>query len=127
MKDKELMEKEETRKTAAEAEKEPESKVGKEPEKERSEERDFDSEIRELMEKYPELAGRSLPNEVVQAALDGMDLTKAYEIYREERSGAEKERGGNGKTAMRAPVRGVSGGEAVRMQGEDDFLRGFNA
>lgn len=127
MKDKELMEKEKVEKAAAEQEKKTENQSGTEPEKKHSEERDFDSEIRELMEKYPELAGRSLPDEVVMAALDGMDLTRAYEIYCEEQSAAEKERGENGKTAMRAPVRGVSGGEAVRMQGEDDFLRGFNA
>ena len=94
--------------------------------KQHTEERDFDREIRELIEKYPELAGKSLPDEVVMAALDGEDLTKAYEAYREEHSHAEEERGGK-KTALRAPVRGVSGGEAVRMQGEDDFLRGFNA
>ena len=96
-------------------------------EKEHAEERDFDREIRELIEKYPELGGKSLPDEVVLAALDGMDLTKAYEAYRAERSNKESAHAGKEKNAFRAPVRGVSGGEAVRMQGEDDFLRGFNA
>ncbi len=98
-------------------------------------ERDFDSEIRELIGKYPELRGRNLPDEVLMAALDGMDMIEAYEAYRN--AGMLPENGRHGRSkgverqnenaAVRAPVRGVSGGAAVRAQGEDDFLRGFNA
>ena len=42
-------------------------------------ERDFTAEIRELIKQYPEILGKSLPDEVVDAAMGGMDLTEAME------------------------------------------------
>ena len=99
------------------------------------EERDFVGEVARLLEQYPELKGKTLPEEVVLAAMDGEDLIAAYEEYLEEQGLAEmddaedkeslpaKKRSG----VKNAPVRGVSGGSAVTVQGEDDFLRGLNA
>ena len=98
-------------------------------------ERDYVGEVARLLEQYPELKGKTLPEEVVLAAMDGEDLIAAYEEYLEEQGLAElddaddkeslpaKKRSG----VKNAPVRGVSGGSAVTVQGEDDFLRGFNA
>lgn len=113
----------------------PAAEAEKKKEPDTSAERDFDREIRELIEAFPELRGKSLPNEVVMAALDGVSLIDAYEAYRNEKLPAEhesreKDQGverQNENAAVRAPVRGVSGGAAVRAMGEDDFLRGFNA
>ena len=96
------------------------------------EERDYVSEVAKLLENYPELKGKPLPEEVVLTALDGMDLIAAYEEYLEERGfmeedDAEEFRHQKKRSAGKSPVRGVSNGSAVTVQGEDDFLRGFNA
>ena len=112
-----------------------EAEEKKEPTEESPAERDFDREIRELIEAYPELSGKSLPDEVVMAALDGVSLLEAYEAYQNDRLPAKNDRREkdlgverqNENAAVRAPVRGVSGGAAVYARGEDDFLRGFNA
>lgn len=98
-------------------------------------ERDYVGEVARLLEQYPELKGKTLPEEVVLTALDGKDLIAAYEEYLEKRAFAEMNdeedrdpvHRQNRCTAKRAPVRGISGGSAVTVQGEDDFLRGFNA
>lgn len=98
-----------------------------------SKERDYVSEVAKLLENYPELKGKTIPEEVVLSALDGKDLIAAYEEYLEERGFAEEEddtgkfRHQKKRSAGKSPVRGVSGGSAVTVQGEDDFLRGFNA
>lgn len=96
------------------------------------EERDYVSEVANLLESYPELKGKTLPEQVVLAALDGKDLIAAYEEYLEDRGfleedDAEEFRHQKKRPAGKAPVRGVSSGSAVTVQGEDDFLRGFNA
>ena len=98
-------------------------------------ERDYVGEVARLLEQYPELKGKMLPEEVVLTALDGKDLIEAYEEYLEKRAFAEMDDEENAEPVRRqkrnaaknAPVRGVSGGSAVTVQGEDDFLRGFNA
>ena len=43
--------------------------------------RDFIAEIGTLLKKFPELLGKGLPQEVVDAAKDGMSLVEAYEQY----------------------------------------------
>ena len=96
------------------------------------EERDYVSEEAKLLEDYPELKGKTIPEEVVLSAMDGKDLIAAYEEYLQERGFAEEDdaeefRHQKKSPAGKAPVRGVSGGSAVMVQGEDDFLRGFNA
>jgi len=96
------------------------------------EERDYVSEVAKLLEEYPELKGKTIPEEVVLTVLDGKDLIAAYEEYLQERGFAEEDdaedlRHQKKRPAGKAPVRGVSGGSAVTVQGEDDFLRGFNA
>ena len=97
-------------------------------------ERDFRREVTLLLEHYPELKGKTLPDEVAYAAVEGEDLLAAYEAYlaaldaaeidmREKQNAVQQQ---NRRMAERAPVRGISGGSAVKLQGEDDFLRGFN-
>ena len=87
----------------------------------------FRREAEELAERYPEACGKPLPDEVIRAVMDGKSLLEAYEDYLNARS-HESDAGKRDKAAAkRAPVRGVSGGAAVRERGEDDFLRGFHA
>lgn len=75
--------------------------------------RDFIAETRELLKKYPELLGGSLPREVVDKAMEGMSLIEAYEQYISR------------SLRRKAPVTGTAGhGGAMP---EDDFLRGFNS
>ena len=99
--------------------------------KQGGDDRDFVREVAQLLEQYPELKGKTIPQKVVRAALEGMTLLEAYEAYLAERSAAEIEendsRQQNQRAAKKAPVTGVTGGSAVTAQGEDDFLRGFNA
>lgn len=78
-------------------------------------ERDFKQEVAELLEKFPELVGQRLPQEVVDEAMAGESLVSAYEKYQAKNLRAK------------APVTGVSGGGAVNERGVDDFLRGFNS
>lgn len=77
--------------------------------------RDYLAETRDLLKRYPELVGGKLPREVVDAVLEGMSLTEAYENYLTRNLRAV------------APVTGIAGGAAVNIRGEDDFLRGFNS
>lgn len=75
--------------------------------------RDFLEETRALLKKYPELLGKSLPEEVVNAAMEGMSLVEAYEEYVSK------------NLRRKAPVTGATGHGGVEQ--EDDFLRGFNS
>ena len=79
----------------------------------KQQQRDFQTEIRALLQKYPELRGKSLPQEVVDAAMEGMPLVEAYEQYR------------SAHLRRRSPVTGTAGYGAAEW--EDDFLRGFNS
>lgn len=101
----------------------------------RDEKHDYMRQVEELVEKFPELKGKTIPEEVIRAVMEGKTLVEAYEDYLAEQSlqyfAADGERQMEEKphrrTADNAPVKGVSGGSAVGEQGEDDFLRGFNA
>lgn len=88
---------------------------------------------RALVEAFPELRGKEAPDEVIRAAMQGENLTAAYARYALARSRADNARlerelsarQQNAEAAARAPVRGVSGGAAVKEQGRDPFLAGF--
>lgn len=97
--------------------------------------RDFKPEVAQLLEAYPELKGKQVPQEVVDAALKGQTLTVAYSQYRQRQMQAEFERlqkenqtlKQNAETAKRAPVRGVTRGGPTNEKADDPFLRGFNS
>jgi len=83
-------------------------------------ERDFDGEINELLEEFPEAARQGrLPDEVIEAAGEGRTLADAYRDYALARQG-------QAHPAWSAPVRGVSEGYAVESQGKDAFMTGFD-
>lgn len=97
-------------------------------------ERDYGSEVRELFTQRPELRGEQLPEEVLQACVEGKPLKAAYDEFarrqRAEAAALRKENRilrENAKTAARTPVRGVTRGGSVHAQPEDPFLRGFNS
>ena len=97
--------------------------------------RDFKPEVAELVELYPELSGKTLPQEVVNTALKGKSLVAAYTQYVRAQEKAEKDRlqkenrtlKQNAEAAKRAPVRGVAKGGATGVGPEDPFLKGFNS
>jgi len=98
-------------------------------------ERDFKPEVAELLSVYPELKGKTLPDEVVQSTVSGgMSLTAAYTKYLQKQTKAENERlqkenktlKQNAEAARRAPVRGVAKSGATNIGAEDPFLKGFN-
>lgn len=97
--------------------------------------RDFKPEVAELLEDFPELKGKTLPQEVVDAALKGQTLTVAYTKYLQRQMQADHARlqkenktlKQNAEAAKRAPVRGVTSGGATKEGISDPFLAGFNA
>ena len=88
---------------------------------EKTVERNFEQEVRELYEAKPQLRGEELPREVVRACAEGKNLTEAYEAYAEEQAIRQ-----NSKAAAQAPVSSVTHGGSVDAKPEDAFLRGFN-
>ena len=98
-------------------------------------ERDFKPEVNELLKVYPEMSGKTLPKEVIDAALGGMSLVAAYAQYLRAQEKAEKDRlqkenrtlKQNAEAARRAPVRGVAKGGAPNVGAEDLFLKAFNS
>lgn len=97
--------------------------------------RDYFAETNQLLTVYPELRGKQLPKEVIQACLDEkQNLLVAYHAYeiKQERAAAEKIRKENeilkqnAASAAKAPVSGTKGGGSTDTKPEDDFLRGFN-
>ena len=95
----------------------------------------FRQQARELVTAFPELRGRQAPAEVIRAAVRGENLTAAYARHALAQSRADNARlerelaaeRQNAAAALRAPVRGVSGGAAVGEQGRDPFLTGLMA
>lgn len=95
----------------------------------------FRSQARDLVAAFPELKGRQAPAEVIRAAMRGENLTAAYARHvlaqsRADNARLERELAAerqNAAAALRAPVRGVSGGGAVGEQGRDPFLTGLMA
>lgn len=98
--------------------------------------RDLGAETEELLRVFPEMRGRSIPNEAVLDALRGKrPLTAAFAAWTEkqhrkellalQRENSRREAGQN--AARRAPVRGVSGGGGADTRPADPFLAGFNS
>lgn len=98
--------------------------------------RDLGAETEELLRVFPEMRGRSIPNEVVQESLRGRrSLTAAFADWTERRHQQEllslrrenSRREASARTAQHAPVRGVSGGGSADTRPADPFLAGFNS
>jgi hypothetical protein len=106
-----------------------------EPAPSKAGQRDFSPEVADLLEAYPELRGKTLPKEVVEATLKGQTLTVAYTKYLQKQTKADNDRlqkenktlKQNAEAAKRAPVRGVAKGGATGIEAEDPFLKGFNS
>lgn len=96
--------------------------------------RDFRPEVADLVEAYPELHGKTIPEEVIDAALKGQTLMVAYTKYIQQKTKADNDRlqkenktlRQNAEAAKRAPVRGVAKGGATGETADDPFLKGFN-
>lgn len=97
--------------------------------------RNFVPEVVELLQVYPELKGKKLPQEVAEAALKGERVLVAYSKYINKQKKADSDRlqkenkvlKQNAEAAKRAPVRGVAKGGATNEGPEDPFLKGFNS
>lgn len=98
--------------------------------------RDFNAEAHELVRARPDLAGQTLPQEVVRACVaENKSLLVAYSEYEAKQQKAEAEKlrrenqilRQNEASAKQAPVKGVRGGGATDTKPEDDFLKGFNS
>jgi hypothetical protein len=98
--------------------------------------RDFQSEVRELLEVRTDLIGTTLPAEVVKDCVqNGKRLLVAYGEFEQRKVKAENERLAkkvkaleqNASAAARSPVTGVTGGGSTDTRPEDDFMRGFNS
>lgn len=130
----ELIDDEEKQEILSEDDADAEAKALQETQPRMNGERNFRQETNELLKKFPEICGCSLPEQVVLAAMEGKSLLRAYEDYkteqvREENARLQKELAvlrQNRTAAKRAPVKAASGGESVQNRAEDDFLRGFN-
>ncbi len=90
-------------------------------------ERDFEAEVRELGERFPEFfeKGGVLPQEVTQDCVAGKRLADAFAEYSARRSaGQARIARQNAESAQRAPVAGVGGSGGVGGV-VDEFLRGL--
>lgn len=93
-----------------------------------SPERDFSGEVAALLTAFPDMAGKSLPDEVVNECVkSGVPLVRAYAAYRERgvQSRMEELRR-SAENSQRAPVRAVSMGAPVENVPADPFLMGLN-
>lgn len=97
------------------------------------EKRDFGAEALELLQVYPQLRGRQLPDAVLAECARGQRLLQAYRNYESRENRAELQRlrrenealRQNAEAARRAPVWGVSGGGCTDNSPADPFLDGF--
>lgn len=97
--------------------------------------RDYQREIAQLLAERPELQGKQLPDEVVNATVAGKPLLQSYLEYEAKQSKAElaklrKENSvykQNAAAAARSPVTGVSGGGETDTKPSDPFLQGFSS
>ena len=95
---------------------------------------DFTSQVKQLRTLYPDVRG--LPDEVIAAAMNGVDLVSAYSAYRvrqsEKTAAATRKENEilkhNAASAARAPVgKGVTGGGSTKEEPKSDFERGFDS
>lgn len=105
--------------------------------------RDFRSEAILLLQLFPELKGKEIPDEVLKTSIENNEpLAVTYKKYADEKLKAANDASKaeakklkkdnkilkqNAEAASRAPVRGVARGGAVSEPEDDDpFLKGFN-
>lgn len=90
--------------------------------------RDFSGEVAALLTAFPDMAGKSLPDEVVNECVQsGIPLVRAYAAYRERGAQARyEELRRSAENSLRAPVRAVSYGAPVENAPADPFLMGLN-
>jgi hypothetical protein len=98
--------------------------------------RDFQTEVRELLDARKDLAGTTLPPEVVEDCVkNNKRLIVAYAEFEQRKVKAENERLAkkvkaleqNASAAARSPVVGVTGGGPTDVKPDDDFTKGFNS
>lgn len=98
--------------------------------------RDFQAEAQELLRERPDLRGKTLPQEVVNACVKGnKNLLVAYAEYEARQEKAEAERlrkendilKQNAASAAKAPVKGATGGGATDTKPRDPFEEGFDS
>ena len=96
--------------------------------------RDYAAEVAALLTAKPDLVGKSLPDDVMRAAVEqGVPLLQAYLDHEQAETAAELRRlreenrvyRQNAEAARRSPVQGVSGAPGDEREG-DPFLAGFN-
>lgn len=116
----------------------PETEQEAVPQPQQSNERDYRSEVVELLKAAPELKGKSIPNDVVtEAVAQNIPLTQAYNSWKERQNKAEAEAlrkenrvlKQNADAAARAPVRRTTRGGATdtKPDKKDPFLVGFDS
>lgn len=90
--------------------------------------RDFSGEVTALLTAFPDMAGKSLPDEVVNECVQsGIPLVRAFAAYRERSAQSRMEElRRSAENSMRAPVRAVSMGAPVENAPADPFLMGLN-
>lgn len=111
----------------------------KEPEQDTPKQRDFNAEVKDLLDLRPELKkpGTKLPDEVTaECVKTGRPLAVVYLEYEAKQKQAaydallkeNKKLKQNAEAASRAPVRGVSrGGKTEKDVDDDPFLKGFDS
>ena len=81
--------------------------------------RNFEAEVQALHAAWPELRGKELPQEVLEACVRGQELTDAYDAYAGRQHRAARRQ-------AQPSIRGVTSGGSPTASPEDLFLRGFN-
>lgn len=96
---------------------------------ESTQERDFSGEVSALLTAFPDMAGQSLPDEVVHESVTaGVPLVRAYAAYRERSATARiAARHSAQESYAHAPVRAASVGAPHAYAPADPFLEGLNA
>lgn len=91
-------------------------------------ERDFNAEVSALLTAFPDVAGKSLPDEVLRECVaEGAPLVRVYAAYRERAARTAQQEQHRTDTAARAPVRAASVGAPTDYAPADPFLQGLNS
>jgi hypothetical protein len=97
--------------------------------------RDIRTEIATLFQVRPDLTGKQVPREVLDAARAGKHILAAYTEWEIQQAKAEATKlrkeneiyKQNAASAAKAPVKGVSGGGATGTKAKDPFEEGFDS
>lgn len=96
---------------------------------------DYNKQVKEFYEAYPEMIGKDLPPSVLEQSRNGVNLTRAYGKYLLDAQKAELSKTQNENkilkqnqsSAQKAPVKGVTGGGATDTKPRDAFEEGFDS